>query len=74
MKPEEVVTKFMYYVFNEWDKEEAIRLYGENLGRHIYGKWLWCREHNGDQLGWYAELDQVCRAKLVERAIEVYNK
>lgn len=67
------VTKFMFYLFNRWDKSEAIQIFGDNLGRHIYGKWLWCRENGADQLVWYAELDRECQNKLVARANEIYK-
>lgn len=67
------VDNFMYYVFNKWSEAEAIHVFGDNLGRHIYNKWVWYRENGGDQLEWYANLDTTCRRKLVDRANEVYN-
>ena len=69
-----IVDNFMYYVFNKWCMEEAVRNYGENLGMHIFKKWEVCRIDGGDQLEWYANLDSECRRKLVERANGVYNK
>ena len=63
-----VVTWFMWYLFNKFDKDEAIRVFGDNLGRHIYGKF--CNTKN--DLYFYSELDNDCRKKLVERAIELY--
>ena len=68
------VTNFMFYLFNKWCKEEAIRLYGNNLGNHIFNKWVWYRENGGDQLEWYANLDNQCQRKIVDRANELYNK
>lgn len=68
------VTNFVLYMFNKWCIEEAIFVFGENLGKHIFEKWVWYRENNGDQLVWYANLDNTCRRKLVDRANELYNK
>ena len=64
------VTNFMYYMFNKWNVNEAKLLFGENLGSHIFDKW----QHYTDQLYWYAELDNECRQKIVDRANELYNK
>lgn len=68
------VTNFMLYVYNKWSKEESVRLFGNDLGIHIFNKWVWCRENGGDQLEWYAILDNDCRRKIVDRANELYNK
>ena len=65
------VTNFMFYIYNKWSINEAHLLFGKNLGDHIFGKWI---EHRGDQLYWYAELDEGCRQKIVDRANELYNK
>lgn len=68
------VTNFMYYVFNKWCEKEAVLVFGENLGKHIFKKWLSCRKIGVDQLYWYSELDESCRQKIVDRANELYNK
>ena len=67
------VTNFMYYVFNDWNKEEAELLFGQNLGQHIYGKWVYCRERRLGDLWWYSELDNDCRQKIVDRANQLHN-
>jgi hypothetical protein len=54
--------------------EESKKVFGENLGKHIFEKWVWYRQNGGDQLVWYANLDSACRRKLVDRANELYNK
>ena len=69
-----IVDYFMYYIFNRWCHSEAIAIYGENLGNHIFDKWKELMERGGEQLVWYANLDTTCRRKLVERALEYYNK
>jgi hypothetical protein len=66
------VTNFMLYVFNRWCIGESIRLFGENLGNHIFEKWMYYGA--GNELRWYAELDVNCRQRLVDRANELYNK
>lgn len=68
------VTRFMWYMFNKWCKNEAIRIFGENLGNHIWDKWSEIiRFGCGDNLYFYAQLDNDCRQKLVDRANEVYK-
>lgn len=62
------VTKFMYYCFNKWNFAEAKAIFGENLGKHIWGKWI----DRTDSLIWYSELDNECKQKLVDRANEIY--
>ena len=70
MKNENEVTRFMYYIFNRFSIDESRKLFGENLGEHIFRKLL--LHHNG--LKWYAELDKACRQKLVDRANELYGQ
>ena len=68
---ENPVTCFMWYVFNRWNESEAKQLFGEDLGAHIYGKYL--ERGYGKELLWYSDLDTECRAKLVQRALEIYQ-
>ena len=67
------VTSFMLYINNRWNEQEARLVFGDDLGKHIFYKYLYCRMEF-DVLYWYSELDNVCRRKLVERAIEFYGK
>lgn len=70
-----VVTLFMYYMYNKWSKEESIRLFGNDLGNHIFNKWLGKHEYSNDiTMSWYADLDNERRQMIVDRAIEVYSK
>ena len=64
------VTNFMYYMYNRWNMAEAKNLFGNNLGQHIYEKWM---AYHEDNLRWYAELDVKCRQMLVDRANEIFN-
>lgn len=63
----------MLYIYNKWCIGESKKVFGNNLGEHIFTKYLNHRNGNGE-LFWYSELDNVCRRKLVVRAIEVYGK
>jgi len=65
------VTNFMYYLYNKWNIYEAKRLFGLDLGAHIWKKYLEC---GSAVLYWYGELDSECKQKLVDRANEIYNK
>lgn len=70
MKKINEVTKFMFYMFNVWNESESIKLFGEDLGRHIFSKWVGCRP---DDLRWYGSLDDECRTKIVNAANEYYK-
>ena len=67
------VTNFMLYIYNRWSQSEAVRVFGDNLGLHIWNKWINSREKGIDTLYWYSELDSDCRDKIVYRANEVYG-
>lgn len=62
------VSKFMYYIFNRWCIDEAIHVFGEDLGKHLFSKW--CVMEN--DLMWYSQLDGTNREKIVARACECY--
>ena len=68
------VTAFMFYMYNKWNIEESIKVFGQNLGEHIYRKWqrAWEDEHDSN-LWFYSQLDSACRSLLVERANFWYN-
>ena len=63
----------MYYIFNRWSEAESVRIYGTNLGQHIWKKYIEYQERHLGELRFYAELDNVCRQKLVDRADELYG-
>ena len=67
------VTAFMLYIYNKWCIGEAKKVFGENLGEHLFSKYLHHRGNLGE-LFWYSELDNNCRRKIVERAVEIYGK
>lgn len=74
-KGHNLVTYFAWYMFNKWSLDEAIQVFGFELGNHIYMKWEdVVLKGDGDQLRFYCNLDTVCRNKLVQRALEIYCK
>lgn len=63
------VSSFMYYMYNRFSLSECIALFGEELGHHIYGKYL----RSGDIFRWYSELDYSTRDTIVERATQIFD-
>lgn len=63
------IENFMYYMFNKWSFAESRKVFGENLGEHIYNKWT----ESSDTLAWFGSLDRECRQKVADRANEIYN-
>lgn len=68
------VTNFMLYMYNKWNHSEAMQLFGESLGNHIYAKWIEAFRTNDRTVDWYSDLDVKCRQTLVDRANQLYNK
>lgn len=68
------VTNFLLYMYNMWSEEESQILFGENLGKHIYDKWIDSFSCSDRTMYWYSNLDTECRRKIVDRANELYNK
>jgi hypothetical protein len=64
------VENFMFYMYNQWDKDEAHKVFGKIMGDHLWAKWCTA----SDELRWFAYLDDENRTKIIERANEVYNK
>lgn len=62
------VEAFGYYMYNKWNQYEANVVFGENLGSHIFDKWI----NNRDVMMFFMNLDNDCRQKLVERAEQFY--
>jgi hypothetical protein len=63
------VACFFYYVMNNFSHGEAVKLFGENLGTHIYNKL------DGRSIErWFMELDLNCQQTIVNRAYEIYGK
>lgn len=67
-----VIDNFVKYMFNKWNIYEAERVFGELLGEHIYCKYV--REYERNAFLLYANIDNDCKRKLIERANLFYNK
>ena len=61
----------MWYMYNKWNFGESKFIFGDALGEHIWNKFV---ERKNDVMLWYSDLDIVCRNKIVERALKVYEK
>lgn len=68
------VTHFMWYMYNHWSITEAKTIFGDNLGEHIWNKWLDSFELSNDHtMYWYAQLDENCRNLIVEHSKTLYG-
>jgi hypothetical protein len=61
-------------MFNRWSRDEAVKIFGKDLGNHIFEKWItYGLDYFHDRtMQLYSNLDSECRVKLVERACELY--
>lgn len=64
------VENFMYYMYNVWSEDEAYKVFGNIMGKHLWSKW----NNSHDELQWFAYIDGENRTKIIERANEAYNK
>lgn len=70
------VLNFAIYMSNAWDKTEAIKIFGENIGEHIFNKWVGYASDRGPtyaSLALVYDLDSNNLEKLVERACKLYD-
>lgn len=67
------VTNFGFYMFNKWNQEECMHVFGEWPGKHVWGKYTQYLQGNCDRLFFYMSLDVECRQKIVDRANELYK-
>ena len=75
----DVVTKFMFYMWNRWCEEECKEVFGkDDFYPHFWNKWCGICKMLGTAHGaaemFYAELSDRNRDKLVRRAVEYYNE
>ncbi len=64
-----------YYLYNKWSLGESKKIFGKNLGLHVWERWNEVvRFGCGDHIYWFMNLDEGCRQKIVDRANELYNK
>lgn len=69
-KSVQAIDNFMHYMYNQWCEEEAIKVFGKIMGKHLFNHW--CNAH--DELKWYCYLDDGNKEKIVARANEWSNK
>lgn len=77
MKKNSELECFLYYMWNAFNYDKCIQIFGEYLGNHIINKWVGYIEQCGAEGApalLYANIDDDCRKKLVEAAITYYNK
>ena len=74
---ENIVSSFMYYMWNAWSKEECLKVFGNHMGEHFWSKWESAWNRLGGPWGatesLYADMGTEYRKKLVDRACELYN-
>lgn len=63
------VEKFGYYMYNQWNYDESVLIFGKDLGNHIFNKW--CDDR--DVMMFFMSLDSECRSKLIARAEHFYK-
>jgi hypothetical protein len=63
------VEKFGYYMYNQWNYDESVLIFGKDLGNHIFNKW--CDDR--DVMHFFMSLDSECRLKLIARAEHFYK-
>lgn len=64
----DAVNSLFYYMWNEWSKEESLKIFGNVMGEHFYSKW---NIYNGNFESLWANMSDENREKLLNRAIEV---
>lgn len=70
----DLITKFMWFMYNRWNQQESVAIFGDNLGQHIYFKYIeLVNERNMDILYWYSTLDKTSRMQLINRVEQCYD-
>ena len=70
------IDAYMKFMYNQWDHDMCISIFGEMLGDHIWGKWLAVREYDGVDAAItniWGKLDYGCLEKILDRAFKTYN-
>lgn len=63
------VEKFGYYMYNQWNYDESVLIFGKDLGNHIFNKWC----DNKDVMYFFMSLDNECRLRIITRAEKFYE-
>lgn len=68
---------YLFFMWNVWNYDICIKLFGVCLGEHIYRKWMnYCEEIGcvGAAASFYSALDSDKRRRIVECAVAHYNR
>lgn len=65
------ITQWVYFTHNYPEPQKMfVEIYGNNLGSHIYSKWL---SYDGNFNVLFCNLDSECQAKLARYVVENYH-
>ena len=67
---------YMIYMANRWGKDEAVKIYGEMLGNHIWEKYMSYANSSGMYAAYAKlvfELDSDNLKLLLDRATSIYD-
>lgn len=70
------VTKFFYYMWNDWSEAECMKVFKDAPCEYIWNKWCnYVSEYGRDAAisVFYANIDNGLKNLLVSRAIEKYS-
>lgn len=67
---------FMKYLWNAFDYDECIEIFGDDLGRHIWSKWLDALSMSslGSPAIFFSMLDKNTCQKIIDAAIKWASK
>lgn len=57
------------YLYNRFNLDEAVHVFGKCMGEHIFNKFI---ERNRDMLRFICDIDEENYEKLIERACSIY--
>ena len=76
MEMRNYINNYFMFMWNHWDYKTCIEIFGENLGEHIWSKWLnICNEYGptgGVAILW-GRIDSECQQKLTIKANKYYE-
>ena len=66
-----IVDLFFKYMYNVWDYYECIEIFGDDLGEHIWDKWV--NYFHQDCLELWGGLDAHLQEQLINRIMKAYD-
>lgn len=67
---------YLYFMWNDWDKDKCLKMFGMDMGEHIWAKWrssLCNCGIGGAPSAFYSSLDADRRKAIVAAAVAHYN-